>query len=320
MGSRELTATTCPILEGMRLVADAQPVHQVSLESFWMDETEVTNEQFAEFVNATRYVTVAERGPSVAEMPQVVPEARSRGGAVFIAVPRGTEINDSYQWWTFREEANWRHPEGPGSTIHGKEKHPVVQITFIDAEAYAKWAGKRLPTEAEFEFAARGGLKGALYPWGNEFMPHGRYLANTYQGDFPYDDSGADGYKGTAPVKSYPANAFGLYDMAGNVWEWCADWYHPNYYQELARQGVARAPAGPSSSSDPQEPGVVKRVHRGGSFLCTDQYCSRYKVGTRGKGEPYSPTNHLGFRCVRSANDNAAQSTAPKRSIRRVAE
>ena len=306
MGSRELTATSCPILEGMRLVPDAQPLHKVVLSPFWVDETEVTNEQFARFVKVTGYVTIAERGPTESELPDVPAEARSPGGAVFTPPKKGTEINDSYQWWQFVKGANWRHPEGPGSSIIGRENHPVVQITFADAQAYAAWAGKRLLTEAEYEFAARGKLKGALYPWGDEFKPKGRFMANTFQGDFPFEDTGEDGFKGAAPVKSFPPNGYGLFDMSGNVWEWCSDWYHPSYYAELSSRGIARDPQGPATSFDPQEPQVMKRVHRGGSFLCVDQYCSRYKVGTRGKGEPYSPTNHLGFRCAQSAKVKGA--------------
>ncbi len=302
MGSQELTATTCPILEGMRLVADAQPLHKVVISPFWIDETEVTNKAFGQFVQSTGYVTVAERGPSESELPGVPPEMRVPGGAVFSPPKQGTVIDDSYQWWKFVKGADWRHPEGPSSSLTGRDLHPVVQVTYADAEAYAKWAGKRLPTEAEYEFAARGGLKGKLYPWGDTFQPDNRYMANTFQGEFPFFDSGKDGFRGTAPVRSFPANGYGLFDLAGNVWEWCSDWYHPAYYIQLAKVGVARDPKGPESSLDPQELGVSKRVHRGGSYLCTDQYCSRYKVGTRGKGEPYSSTNHLGFRCVRSGD------------------
>ncbi len=299
MGSKELTATTCPILQGMQLVPDAQPLHKVYLPGFWMDEAEVTNEQFALFVKATGYVTVAERKPSAKDLPGVPEEKLLAGGAVFTAPVKNEIINDSYQWWNFVPGANWRRPQGPDSNIKGRERHPVVQIAYQDAQAYAKWAGKRLPTEAEYEFAGRGGLAGKLYPWGDEFKMNGRFMANTYQGDFPYKDIGEDGFVGTAPVKSYPANAYGLYDIAGNVWEWCSDWYRPDYYALLAKQEVMRSPTGPENSYDLQEPGIQKRVHRGGSYLCTDQYCSRYKVGTRGKGEPDSPTNHLGFRCVK---------------------
>jgi formylglycine-generating enzyme required for sulfatase activity len=201
--------------------------------------------------------------------------------------------------------ASWRHPEGPGSGLASRMNHPVVHIAFQDAEAYARWAGKRLPTEAEWELAARGGLDQKPYTWGDAFQPGGRYMANSFQGHFPNENTLADGFRSTAPVRSFPANGFGLYDMAGNVWEWVSDWYRPDYYAALARSGLARNPQGPSDSFDPSEPGTQKRVHRGGSFLCTDQYCSRYMPGGRGKGEPDTGTDHLGFRCVRAAADRA---------------
>jgi sulfatase modifying factor 1 len=301
MGSKELTATTCPILEGMRLVPDAQPLHPVRVSGFWMDETEVTNQQFEQFVNATGYVTIAERVPTPEQLPGVPADKLVAGSAVFTPVPAGVTVDDSYQWWRYVPGANWKHPEGPGSNVKGRENHPVIHIAFQDAQAYAKWAGKRLPTEAEYEFAARGGLAEKMYAWGDEFRPNGKFMANTFQGQFPVSDSAEDGFAGTSPVRSYPPNGYGLYDVAGNVWEWCSDWYHPEYYAQLKTQGVAVNPQGPNASVDPQEPGVLKRVHRGGSYLCTDQYCSRYKVGTRGKGEPDSPTSHVGFRCVKSA-------------------
>ncbi len=191
-------------------------------------------------------------------------------------------LNNHFQWWTYLKGANWRHPQGPESDLKGKEKYPVVQIAYPDAEAYAKWAGKRLPTEAEFEFAARGGLEGKPFVWGDEFRPGGKWMANTWQGKFPVKDAGEDGYAGIAPVAKFPANGYGLYDMAGNVW-------------------------GPDAPFDPSEPNEKKRVHRGGSFLCNDQYCSRYIVGTRGKGEVNTGTNHLGFRCVKDAGPKTAR-------------
>jgi formylglycine-generating enzyme required for sulfatase activity len=197
--------------------------------------------------------------------------------------------------------ACWKHPLGPQSDLKGRENYPVVHISWVDANAYAKWAGKRLPTEAEWEFAARGGKAGEMYTWGNQFKPDGKWMANIYQGKFPGNDEGKDGFPGIAPVERFPANPYGLYDMAGNVWEWCSDWYRPDYYKSLAGEGVVRNPKGPADSFDPAEPGARKKVQRGGSFLCTDQYCTRYMLGSRGKGEYRSASNHVGFRCVKDA-------------------
>jgi len=286
-------------LVGMQATTDSRPIHRVTVEAFWMDATEVTNEQFARFVEASGYVTVAERIPTAADYPTAAPEDLTAGSVVFSPPDHAVPLDDHFQWWAFVDGADWRHPAGPKSSIDGKEKFPVVHIAYEDAEAYAKWAGKRLPTEAEWEFAARGGLTGALYPWGDNFMKDGKFMANSHQGHFPDDDTGADAFAGISPVARYPANGYGLYDVGGNVWEWVSDWYRPDYYAQLAAGGsVNQNPAGPGDSFDPAEPGVKKRVHRGGSFLCTDQYCSRYMVGTRGKGEVTTGTNHLGFRCV----------------------
>jgi sulfatase modifying factor 1 len=280
---------------------DARPIHRVYVDGFWMDKTDVTNEEFARFVRATGYVTMAERKPLAEDFPGAPPENLVAGSVVFSPPDHPVPLNDYFQWWSYVEGANWRHPEGPGSNLKGREKFPVVQVAYPDALAYAKWVGKRLPTEAEWEFAARGGLAGKRYPWGDEFQPNGEWMANTYQGHFPFSDTGADGYVGIAPVAQFPPNAYGLYDMAGNVWQWTSDWYRPDYYQQLAvAGGVARNPRGPETPYDPAEPTERKKVHRGGSFLCTDQYCSRYVVGTRGKGEVSTATNHLGFRCVKT--------------------
>jgi formylglycine-generating enzyme required for sulfatase activity len=292
---------------------DSQPVHRVFVDGFWMDKTEVTNEEFEKFVKATGYVTVAERAPTREEFPTAPPENLVAGSVVFTPPDRPVELNDHYQWWSYVKGANWRHPLGPQSDLKGKEKFPVVHIAFPDAAAYAKWAGKRLPTEAEWEFAARGGLKQKLYAWGDDLKPSGKWMANIYQGQFPLRDTGVDGFVGIAPVAQFPTNGYGLYDMAGNVWEWCSDWYRPDYYAQLAKAGgVVRNPQGPDSPFDPSEPTEKKRVQRGGSFLCTDQYCTRYMVGTRGKGEVTSGSNHLGFRCVK--DDAAPDRTAPNKA------
>jgi sulfatase modifying factor 1 len=290
---------------------DAEPVHRVFVDGFWIDVTAVTNEQFAKFIEATHYLTIAERKPKAEDFPGAPPENLVAGAVIFSPPGHAVSLNDHYQWWNYVKGANWRHPLGPQSDIKGKEKYPVVQIAYPDAEAYAKWAGKRLPTEAEFEFAARGGLEGKTFVWGNDFRPGGKWMANTWQGKFPVKDTREDGYAGIAPVAKFPPNGYGLYDMAGNVWQWCSDWYRPDYYAQLAKAGVvARNPQGPASPFDPSEPNEKKRVHRGGSFLCNEQYCSRYIVGTRGKGEVNTGTNHLGFRTVMTQSEQGKQVAA----------
>jgi len=299
MGSDDPTGSLCGGPDTMR---DARPVHRVYVDGFWMDATEVTNEQFARFVDATGYVTIAEQTPKAEDFPGAPPENLVAGSTVFTPTPSPVPLNNHYQWWRYQHGANWRHPEGPETNIQGRKKYPVVHIAYDDAMAYARWAGKRLPTDAEWEFAARGGLSGKMYAWGDELRPGGKIMTNTFQGQFPVKDTGEDGFAGIAPVAQFPPNGYGLYDVAGNVWEWCSDWYRPDYFAQLAAQGgVARNPQGPDVPFDPSEPGEKKRVHRGGSFLCTDQYCTRYMVGTRGKGELNTGTNHLGFRCVKSS-------------------
>lgn len=281
---------------------DARPWHRVRLSGFWIDKTLVTNRQFARFVSETHYVTVAERKPRAEDYPDAPPENLVAGSVVFTPPAHPVSLNNGMQWWSYVKGANWRHPQGPASDIKGLDMHPVVHIAYEDAEAYAKWAGKRLPTEAEFEYAERGGLDRKSYAWGSEFTPGGKHMANTYQGHFPEKNTAEDGYIGTSPVGSYKPNGYGLYDMSGNVWEWTSDWYRPDYYQTLVNDGpLAVNPKGPTDSYDPSEPGVLKRVHRGGSFLCTDQYCARYMAGGRGKGEPSTGTNHLGFRLVKDS-------------------
>jgi formylglycine-generating enzyme required for sulfatase activity len=284
---------------GMQATTDARPIHRVYVDGFYMDKTDVTNAEFGRFVKATSYVTVAERTPRAEDFPGAPPENLIAGSVVFSPPDHSVPLNDHLQWWNYVHGANWRHPEGPSSSIRGKENYPVVQVAYEDAVAFAKWAGKRLPTEAEWEFAARGGLAGKPFVWGDKFRPDGKWMANTHQGHFPNTNTGEDGFIGTSPVAHYPSNPYGLYDMAGNVWQWTSDWYRPDYYQQLmAIGGVARNPQGPEHPFDPSEPSEPKKVQRGGSFLCTDQYCSRYIVGTRGKGEVSTGTNHLGFRCV----------------------
>jgi formylglycine-generating enzyme required for sulfatase activity len=284
---------------GMLATADSRPIHRVYVDGFYMDKTVVTNQQFADFVNSTGYVTVAERKPSEQDYPGAPQENLVAGSVVFSPPNHPVPLNNHLQWWSYVRGANWKHPFGPGSNVDGKGQYPVVHIAYSDAAAYAKWAGKRLPTEAEWEFAARGGLAGKPFVWGDQFRPAGKWMANTHQGQFPVHDAAEDGYAGIAPVAQYSANGYGLFDMAGNVWQWTSDWYRPDYYAQLATmRGVAHNPQGPDSSYDPSEPNQPKKVHRGGSFLCTDQYCLRYIVGTRGKGEVSTGTNHLGFRCV----------------------
>ena len=297
MGSEGSADSLCDV-PGITL--DAQPIHRVAVDGFWMDATEVTNEQFAAFVKATGYVTVAERTPNPAEFPGAPGDLLVPGSGVFTPPSVPVDLRNALLWWRYVPGAEWRHPEGPASDLDGRERDPVVHVAYADAETYATWAGRRLPTEAEWEFAARGGLTGMLYAWGDELRPAGAHHANIHQGTFPAHDSAADGFAGVAPVAKFPPNAYGVYDVAGNVWEWVSDWYRPDYYASLAATGrVARNPKGPSDSFDPGEPGAKKRVQRGGSFLCTEQYCSRYLVGTRGKSEISTGSNHVGFRTVR---------------------
>jgi sulfatase modifying factor 1 len=282
--------------DGRDPTGDARPVHRVYVDGFWMDRTEVTNAAFARFVAATGYVTVAERVPGGAEASGARVEQLVAGSVVFAPPDGAVPLDDDLRWWRWQPGASWRQPFGPGS--RAEDDLPVVHVAFEDAQAYARWARKRLPREAEFEFAARGGLSGRRYAWGDELKPNGRYMANTFQGHFPEGDTGDDGAMGLAAVGRYPANGYGLFDVTGNAWEWCADWYRADTY--AARAGlVTRNPGGPSEPFDPADPGVPKRVQRGGSFLCSSEYCARYLVAARGKGDPTVGAAHLGFRCVR---------------------
>lgn len=288
---------------------DEYPKHQVKLDGFWIDRHEVTNAQFREFVEATGYVTTAEKKPDWEEMKKQLPPGTPKppddvlvaASLVFKPTQQAVNLNDYSQWWTWVPGANWRQPEGPGSSIEGKDNYPVVHVSWYDAQAYAEWAGKRLPTEAEWEYAARGGQQEKIYPWGNEHIDMKAVKANSWQGQFPNYNAERDGFFGLAPVQTFQSNEYGLFDMAGNVWEWCADWYHYDYYKMTADQDLLTNPTGPRSSYDPMETSVPKRVQRGGSFLCNDSYCSGYRVASRMKSSPDTGMSHVGFRCVSDA-------------------
>ena len=276
---------------------DEIPAHEVTVHGFWMDQTEVTNEEFERFVKATGYITMAERKPDPKDFPNVPPENLVAGSVVFAPPPGDVPLDNHMLWWEYRPGANWRYPEGPNSNLQGREKHPVVHVCWDDAVAYAKWAGKRLPTEAEWEFAARGGLDRQPFAWGSEKVPGNKWMANIWQGRFPNENKLSDGFRGTSPVATFPPNAYGLYDLSGNVWEWCADWYRMDYYA----RGESDNPKGPADSFDPREPGTAKRVMRGGSYLCSELYCEGYKPGARMKSSPDTGLSHTGFRCVKEA-------------------
>lgn len=277
------------------------PAHAVTVDGFWMDATPVTNRQFQRFVKATGYVTVAEQQPNPADYPGALPELLVPGSLVF-QQPSGPVNLNQASWWAYVPGANWRHPSGPGSSIKGREDHPVVQVAYADAEAYATWAGKALPTEAQWERAARGGLEGAAYAWGTELMPGGRLLANFWLGEFPWQNT-TTRHPGTTPVGTYPANGYGLSDMTGNVWEWTADWYrdrHPDHATKACCIPVNPRGGTREGSLDPQTPesAIPRRVLKGGSFLCAANYCRRYRPAARHPETIETATCHIGFRCV----------------------
>lgn len=284
-----------------------QPAHRVKVDGFWMDETSVTNAEFQKFVDATGYFTMAERKPDWEELKKQLPPGTPKpddsvlvpGSMVFTPTDGEVDLRNMGNFWRWAPGADWKHPEGPESTIDGREDHPVVHVCWDDAVAYAKWAGKRLPTEAEWEFAARGGRDGSRYDWGDEFKPDGKFMANTWTGDFPYKNTKEDGFVGTAPVKSFPPNGYGLYDMAGNVWNWCADWYRPDTHVQMAEQAVTQNPKGPEESFSPVNPYQPERVTKGGSFLCSESYCASYRPSARRGLPPDTGMSHIGFRCVK---------------------
>jgi len=279
------------------------PLHHVAVSGFWIDECAVTNAAFETFIAATGYVTLAGRAPDPALYPDADPNLLKAGGAVFHMPSGPARLSDLRSRWSYVPGADWRHPEGPESTIEGHEREPVVQVAFEDAAAYAAWAGKELPTEAEWEFAARGGLDGALYCWGEEFNPDGQWMANTWQGEFPWRDRALDGFAGRAPVGSFPANGYGLHDMAGNVWEWTSDWYAGRHPADSGKPCCApENPRGPpeSGSYDPSQPAIriPRKVIKGGSYLCAPNYCRRYRPAARYPQMIDTTTCHIGFRCI----------------------
>ena len=316
IGGKAQVATVWISGGSFRMGSDAfypeeRPVHEVRVVGFWMDRYAVTNEQYARFVNATGYVTVAERALEPAEFPGAPPENLLPGSMVFQKTAGPVDLTNSANWWAWMPGASWRKPRGPRSSLDGLDRHPVVHIAYEDADAYAQWTGQSLPTEAEWEFAARGGLVGADFTWGDEHCPDGNAMANTWQGEFPWENLMEDGYEGTSPVGSFPPNDYGLYDMAGNVWEWTADWFVPRHPGELTKACCAPAEKShtpsPDQSYDPLQPQfrIPRRVVKGGSHLCAPNYCFRYRPAARQPQMIDTGMNHLGFRCVTREGNGA---------------
>ncbi len=283
--------------------AEEAPVHRVIVDGFWMDPAPVTNRAFSAFVADTGHVTLAERKPDPKDYPGALPHMLRAGSLVFDPAPHPVSLDDWSQWWKFKFGADWRHPYGPASSIDGLDDHPVVHVAYDDAQAYARWAGKSLPTEAQWEYAARGGLEGAEFAWGDELTPDGRHMANTWQGAFPFRNSSEDGFERTSPVRHYPPNGYGLFDMIGNVWEWTRDWYEPRHAADEPKACcIPRNPRGgrEKRSYDPAMPGIriPRKVLKGGSFLCAPSYCRRYRPAARHPEPIDTSTCHVGFRCI----------------------
>ena len=288
------------------------PAHRISIDGFWIDHTPVTNRQFKEFVRATGHVTFAEMAPDAKNYPGSLPGMIFAGSLVFTPPHRPVDLRNFGEWWTLLKGADWRHPYGPKSNVNHLENHPVVHVTFGDALAYAKWAGKDLPTEAEWEYAARGGLDGAEYAWGDEFTPGGKHQANTWQGNFPHDNRCDDGFTRTSPVMAFPANGYGVHDMIGNVWEWTTDWWSARHEADAAKPCcVPQNPRGGAedASYDPRQPEIKipRKVIKGGSHLCAPNYCRRYRPAARHAEPVDTSTSHLGFRCIKREGDSNAQ-------------
>lgn len=286
---------------------DEKPKHPVSITAFWLDATPVTNKAFQDFVNATHYQSSAEKKPDWVTVKKQLPPGTPKpdetklipASLVFVPLDHPVPLDDASQWWTWKPGANWQHPHGQRSSIADKAEHPVVHISWEDANAYCHWRGKRLPTEAEWEWAVRGGLENKLYPWGNEPLNKGTPKANTWQGEFPYNNTLQDKFFYTSPVRTFPSNGYGLYDMVGNVWEWTQDWYSADYYASFRNVRVID-PQGPSKSFDPAEPKIAKKVLRGASFLCSEAYCHGIRVSARMRATPDTTTEDIGFRCASS--------------------